>query len=57
MLCTLPLVWSCTDPLSDTPEVASGAYWMHRGVDVELNGDFQAAAFTLERVAGGTAER
>lgn len=33
----------------DTPEVASGAYWMHRGVDVQLRGDFQAAAFTLER--------
>ncbi len=33
-----------------TPESASGAYWMHHGVDVELRGDFQAAAFTLERV-------
>ena len=42
---------------ADTPTVASGAYWMHRGVDVELRGDFQAAAFTLERVAGGTAEK
>lgn len=34
---------------ADTPETASGAYWMHHGVDVELKGDFQAAAFTLER--------
>ena len=33
----------------DTPVVASGAYWMSRGVDVLLRGDFQAAAFTLER--------
>ncbi len=34
---------------TDTPERASGAYWMSRGVDVLLKGDFQAAAFTLER--------
>ncbi len=34
-----------------TPDSASGAYWMHAGVDVELRGDFQAAAFTLERTA------
>ncbi len=34
----------------DTPTRASGAYWMHHGVDAELRGDFQAAAFTLERV-------
>jgi alpha-galactosidase len=33
------------------PKSASGAYWMQRGVDVELRGDFQAAAFTLEEVA------
>jgi alpha-galactosidase len=32
------------------PASASGAYWMQRGVDVELRGDFQAAAFTLEEV-------
>ena len=31
----------------DTPAQASGSYWMHHGVDVELQGDFQAAAFTL----------
>ena len=35
--------------LSETPTEASGAYWMQHGVDVELRGDFQAAAFTLER--------
>lgn len=33
----------------DTPVAASGAYWMSRGVDVLLRGDFQAAAFTLEK--------
>ncbi len=31
-----------------TPAKASGAYWMGHGVDVELHGDFQAAAFVLE---------
>jgi alpha-galactosidase len=34
---------------ADTPDSASGTYWMHHGVDVDLRGDFQAAAFTLER--------
>jgi alpha-galactosidase len=32
-----------------TPAQASGSYWMSRGVDVDLRGDFQAAAFTLTR--------
>ena len=36
----------------DTPETASGAYWMSHGFDPELLGDFQAAAFHLERVGG-----
>jgi len=36
---------------ADAPSEASGAYWMEHGVDVELLGDFQAAAFTLERTA------
>ncbi|HEX8601725.1 MAG TPA: alpha-galactosidase, partial [Pseudoduganella sp.] len=31
-----------------TPQRASGAYWMGRGVDVVLEGDFQAAAFVLD---------
>ena len=30
---------------------ASGAFWMQHGVDVELRGDFRAAAFTLELTA------
>jgi alpha-galactosidase len=46
--------------LSDnSPVEASGAYWMQHGIDVDLRGDFQAAAFTLERVtpaAGETTE-
>ncbi len=34
----------------DTPPTASGAYWMAHGFDPELVGDFQAAAFKLEKV-------
>jgi alpha-galactosidase len=32
-----------------TPGAASGTYWMQHGVDVELHGDFQAAAFLLQK--------
>jgi hypothetical protein len=32
----------------DTPMVASGAYWMDHGVDIELRGDLQAAAFRFD---------
>lgn len=32
----------------DTPAVASGSYWMSHGVDVELRGDFQGAAFRFD---------
>lgn len=35
--------------MKGTPLIASGSYWMHHGVDVELRGDFQAAAFRFER--------
>ncbi len=35
-----------------TPTSASGAYWMSHGIDVELRGDFVAAAFRLDRVGG-----
>ncbi|KAB7644880.1 alpha-galactosidase [Polymorphobacter fuscus] len=31
------------------PAVASGAYWMGRGLDVPLRGDFQGAGFILTR--------
>jgi alpha-galactosidase len=34
----------------DSPEIATGDYWMSHGVDVELRGDFQAAAFRLDVV-------
>jgi alpha-galactosidase len=36
----------------ETPETASGAYWMSHGFDPELTGDFQAAAFKLEKLSG-----
>jgi alpha-galactosidase len=34
----------------DSPASASGSYWMSHGVDVELRGDFQAAAFRFDAV-------
>jgi len=33
------------------PEVASGAYWMSRGIDVPLRGDFVGAGFTFSRIS------
>ncbi|WP_051978310.1 alpha-galactosidase [Edaphobacter aggregans] len=33
----------------DTPQQATGGYWMHHGIDVELRGDLQAAMFILDR--------
>ncbi|HEV2133549.1 MAG TPA: alpha-galactosidase [Terracidiphilus sp.] len=36
---------------SDTPEIASGAYWMDHGFAPMLYGTDQAAGFTLEKVA------
>jgi alpha-galactosidase len=33
-----------------SPGVESGTFWMQHGVDVDLRGDFRAAAFTLEMV-------
>lgn len=41
----------------ETPAEASGAWWMQHGVDVDLQGDFQAAAFELRRAANETAPR
>jgi alpha-galactosidase len=32
-----------------TPETASGAWWMRHGIQLNLRGDFQAAAFRLDR--------
>jgi alpha-galactosidase len=35
--------------LDETPESASGAWWMSHGIWLDLRGDFQAAAFRLDR--------
>jgi alpha-galactosidase len=32
-----------------TPAEASGAWWMNHGIEVALRGDFQGAAFRLDR--------
>jgi alpha-galactosidase len=32
-----------------TPEIASGSWWMHHGLQLDLRGDFQACAFRLDR--------
>jgi len=37
------------DAAPGTPATASGAWWMHHGIDILLRGDFQAAAFRLDR--------
>jgi alpha-galactosidase len=34
--------------VKNSPSAASGSYWMSHGVDVELRGDFQAAAFRFD---------
>ena len=33
----------------ETPASASGAWWMRHGIQLDLRGDFQAAAFQLDR--------
>jgi len=38
---------------SGTPTQASGSYWMQRGLDLQLQGDFQAAGILLRRVPAG----
>jgi len=43
------LSWIEGKALPGTPEIASGAWWMHHGVQLDLRGDFQAAAFHLDR--------
>src|SRR5271165_3230944 len=35
--------------LPGTPAQASGAWWMNHGIDLDLRGDFQGAAFRLDR--------
>ncbi|MFP5230049.1 MAG: alpha-galactosidase [Acidobacteriota bacterium] len=39
---------------ADTPESASGAYWMDAGIQLNLRGDFQAALLTLERASAAS---
>ena len=43
------LSWIEGKALPGTPEVASGSWWMHHGMQLDLRGDFQAAAFHLDR--------
>jgi alpha-galactosidase len=43
------LSWIEGKALPGTPEVASGSWWMHHGLQLDLRGDFQAAAFHLAR--------
>jgi len=43
------LTWIEGKSRPDTPESASGAWWMHHGLQLDLRGDFQAAAFRLDR--------
>ena len=33
----------------ETPTEATGAWWMNHGIDLDLRGDFQAAAFRLDK--------
>jgi len=35
--------------LPGTPESASGAWWMNHGIQLDLHGDYQAAAFRLDQ--------
>ena len=44
------LHWITSKPGSRLPEVATGAYWMNAGISVNLDGDYQATAFRLDRV-------
>lgn len=37
--------------VQDSPSVASGSYWMSRGVDIDLHGDFQAAALRFDQAS------
>jgi alpha-galactosidase len=43
------LSWIEGKALPGTPELASGSWWMHHGIQLDLRGDFQAAAFHLDR--------
>jgi alpha-galactosidase len=43
------LSWIEGKALPDTPDTASGAWWMNHGIQLMLKGDYQAAAFRLDR--------
>ena len=43
------LTWIEGKGVPDTPATASGTWWMHHGIQLDLRGDFQAAAFHLDR--------
>ena len=43
------LTWIDGKARAGTPEAASGAWWMNHGINLELRGDFRAAAFRLDR--------
>ena len=43
------LTWIEGKALEGTPESASGAWWLKHGISLDLRGDFQAAAFRLDR--------
>ena len=43
------LSWIEGKALPGTPESASGAWWSRHGMQLDLRGDFQAAAFQLDR--------
>ncbi len=49
----LQMIEGSRDPA--TPATASGTYWMNVGVQMEMRGDFQASALTLERESPVTA--
>ena len=43
------LTWIEGKAWPGTPETASGAWWTRHGLQLDLRGDFQAAAFHLDR--------
>ena len=43
------LSWIEGKALPETPDNASGAWWMRHGLQLDLRGDYQAAAFRLDR--------
>ena len=43
------LTWIEGKGLEGTPQAASGAWWMNHGINLDLRGDFRAAAFRLDR--------